>query len=289
MIQSYLSRHSPRVFWSPPDAERDRPVLGALVGENAALIVDTGASPNHARQFLAGLREVSGVPPRFAALTHWHWDHVFGTAAMGLPTIAHVETRRRMLEMAHLDWRDHALDGRVASGHELAFIADHLKIEMTNGERAALTIAIPEITFTGRAAVDLGGLTAQIIHVGGDHSPDCSVIYSPEERVAFLGDCFGGGFIGTENFYTLPRLLPLLAMLESLPVDTYFRGHEPGPIPRDSFLREVEQMRRISELVSKTHDRKKILLSLPGLLSEPVNEDHLYTVNALLRGLKGDC
>lgn len=289
MLQTYLSSHSPRVFWSPPDAERDRPVLGALAGETALLVVDTGASPNHARQFLAGLREVSHVPPRWAALTHWHWDHVFGTATMGLPTIAHVETRRRMLEMAHLDWRDHALDGRVAAGNELAFIADHLKIEMTNGERAALSIAIPEITFTGQAAVDLGGLTAQMMHVGGDHSADCSVIFSPEERVAFLGDCFYGGFIGVENFYTLPRLLPLLDVLESLPAEFYFRGHEPDPIPRASFLREVEQIRRISELVENTRDRKKILLRLPDLLGEPVNEDHLYTVNALLRGLKGDC
>ena len=286
MPQTYLTSLTPRIFWSPPDSERDRPVMGALVGQNATLIVETGASPAHARQFLSALAELGVAPPRFAALTHWHWDHVFGTAAMNLPTIAHVETRLHILEMARLDWRDHALDHRVSAGQELAFIAQYVKIELSNAERSMLVIVPPEITFTDQVEVDLGGLTARIIHVGGDHTSDSSVIFALEERVVFLGDCLYNGFIGKETFYTLRRLFPLLDMLENLPADFYLLAHEPTPLTRAQFLHEINQMRCIGELVGKKLDRKSILARLPALLGEPVNENHVDTVDSLLRGLK---
>jgi glyoxylase-like metal-dependent hydrolase (beta-lactamase superfamily II) len=293
MQQSYLTQLTPHVFWSPPDPARDRPIMGAITGQRCTLIVEAGASPAHAIQFLNGLEELGGsrrpAPARYAAVTHWHWDHVFGAATLGLPVISHVETRKRILEMARLDWRDNALNTRVAAGRELAFIADQVKVEMTNAERGALTIATPEVTFTVQVEVDLGELSVQIFHVGGDHSPDSSVIYAPEDGVAFLGDCVYNGFIGAETFYTLPRLLPLLDRLEGLPARYYVPAHHPAPLPRDEFLRETSRIRQIGELVDRLGgDREACLAQLPAALNGPVTEDDLSDLNSFLRGLEED-
>ncbi len=285
-----MNRLSARTVWTPPDPVRDRPIMGALIGQRGTLIIETGASPSHANEFLHGLADLNAPTPRFAALTHWHWDHVFGTATMALPTLGHVETRRRVQEMARLDWRDTALNNRVLAGLETAFIADHMKMEMSNIERGQLVITPPDITFTERMEVDLGDLTARIIHVGGDHSPDSSVIFSPEERVAFLGDCFYAGFIGaSDSFYTPRRVLPLIDTLTALEADYFVLSHHPEPMPRAEFLNWARQLRITAEWVEQYGpDREKLLGDLPVALGQPLNGDNLEDLECLLRGLQAD-
>lgn len=285
MSQSYLTALTHRVFWSPPDPVRDRPIMGALISGKGTFIIETGASPQHANQFLRALAEADAPAPRFAALTHWHWDHVFGTATIHLPTIGHVETRQRVQEMARLDWRDNALDARVAAGEELASIAEHVKVELTSAERGKLIIAPPDITFTDQVEINLDDLTVQIIHIGGDHAPDSSIVFSPEEQVAFIGDCFYPGFAGSERFYTLPRLFPLLDRLESLPAQYYLISHEPAPVTRAAFLQEAARLRKLGEAVNKIGpDREALLAELYAPDDPYLAED----IDSFLRGLLPD-
>jgi glyoxylase-like metal-dependent hydrolase (beta-lactamase superfamily II) len=145
------------------------------------------------------------------------------------------------------------------------------------------------VTFTVQVDVDLGDLTARIFHIGGDHAPDSSVIYIPEEGVAFLGDCFYPGFIGDDDFYTVARLFPLLDRLEALPAEYYVLSHNPAPLPRAEFLHEVTRLRGIGTLVSELGDqREAILARLPAVLGAPLSEDDTLDVNSFLRGLKED-
>jgi glyoxylase-like metal-dependent hydrolase (beta-lactamase superfamily II) len=282
----YVSLLTAHVAWTPPDAERDRPVLGAITGERRSLIVDTGASPAHARQLRNGLVELGAAEPGFAALTHYHWDHVFGGSALNVPIIAHVETRQRVQEMARLDWRDNALAARVAAGQEKAAYVENIKREMNNAERAALVIVAPEVVYSDGVEIDLGGLTARILHIGGDHTPDSSIIYCPEERVAFLGDCFYTGTRAGLSCYTTAGLFPLLDRLEALPVDYYVLGHDPDPWPREKFLHEAGNLRRTGELVAKTGpDREALVAQLPAALLAPVEDYHYEDLDAFLNGL----
>ncbi len=282
----YASLLTPRVAWSPPDAGRDRPVLGAISGSRKSLIVDAGASPAHAAQFRRALVELGVAEPGYAALTHYHWDHVFGAAALHLPVIGHVGTRQRVQEMARLDWRDNALNARVAAGQEKASIASNMKLEMSNAERAALVILPPDLVFTDGVELDLGGLTAQIFHVGGDHTADSSIVYSPEERVAFLGDCFYQGYEYGAGVYTAARLYPLLDRLEGLAADYYVMAHEPQPLTRAEFLHEANNLRRTGALVEKIGpDRDALLAQLPAALGEPPQDYHVEDLDAFLNGL----
>jgi len=74
-----LHRISDRVYWLPPGPP-DRPSLCAVVGERRTVMLDAGASAAHARLFLDGLAAEGAATPSYVALTHSHWDHVFGAA-----------------------------------------------------------------------------------------------------------------------------------------------------------------------------------------------------------------
>ncbi len=76
-----LRRLTDRVYTSPPDFVRDRPAMGAVLGDRSTLIVEAGASPAHAAEFQAELERLGRAPARVVAGAHWHWDHVFGIAA----------------------------------------------------------------------------------------------------------------------------------------------------------------------------------------------------------------
>jgi glyoxylase-like metal-dependent hydrolase (beta-lactamase superfamily II) len=282
-----LQSLTPHVFWSLPDAPRDRPILGAVVGRRGTLLVDAGASPAHAVEFLAALAarvDLTAHPPRFAALTHWHWDHVFGLAALGVPTLAHRETHRRMAAMARLDWRDGALDRRVAAGEETPFIAEHLKLEISNAERANLVIALPDLTFDDAVEVDLDGITCQVIHVGGDHSPDSCVVFIPQERTVFLGDCLYSGFGPDGYLYTPARLFPLLDTLTALDAETYLLAHQPTPFTHAQLAAEADLFHRLGAAAAEAHGDRSAAISALTAQGVQLNEDRLEDLDALILG-----
>ena len=97
-----LNKLSGHVYWLPPDETTDRPVLGVIAGKHGTLVIDAGNSPAHANILLSEMSKHNIAAPSFLVLTHWHWDHVFGTAVFNIPMFAHFETRRVVEEMVHL-------------------------------------------------------------------------------------------------------------------------------------------------------------------------------------------
>ena len=99
-----LKELAPGVHWMAPEHAADRPALGAIAGVDGTLMIDAGASPRHARQFIDAL-EATGAPPiRHVFLTHAHWDHVFGATALDAPVIASEATRGVLEVMATWSW-----------------------------------------------------------------------------------------------------------------------------------------------------------------------------------------
>ena len=54
------------------------PNVGVVVGERAALVVDTGMGPRSGAVVLEAARELAGDRPLFLTLTHFHPEHGFG-------------------------------------------------------------------------------------------------------------------------------------------------------------------------------------------------------------------
>lgn len=283
MNERTLQQIAPRSYWLPPDSATDRPLLGVVAGARGALIVDAGNSPAHAGILLGELAARS-IRPHLCALTHWHWDHVFGAAALGLPTIAQRETARIVRVLAGLSWSDAALDERVAAGSEIAFCRDMLRAELP--DRSGLVLATPELIFDAALTVDLGDLTCEILHVGGDHAHDSCVVVVPAERVAFLGDCLYDDLHHGDRRLTARELFPLLDRLLALEADFYLAGHQP-PMSRAELAAEAALFRTIGGAVGRIgDDRAAVLAELPALLGAPLSEEHAEIADSFLAGLR---
>ncbi|GIK37786.1 MAG: Zn-dependent hydrolase [Chloroflexota bacterium] len=281
MSQSKLNQISPHVYWLPPDSTTDRPVLGVVAGERSTLLVDAGNSPAHARLFLAEVARLPVALPQFLVLTHWHWDHIFGAATIGLPTLAHQETRRRLVEMAGWDWSDAALDKRVAAGVEIEFCRDMIKAELP--DRSDLILRPPDIAFTRQVELDLGGISAQLIHVGGDHAPDSIIVFIPEERVVFMSDCLAPDLYHPPRRYTPRRLFPLMDQLLRCEADFYLMGHNPEPVSRAELETYTSRLRLIGQLVERLGPNRAAILAELGRFDQDDEED----LDCFLAGLEG--
>jgi glyoxylase-like metal-dependent hydrolase (beta-lactamase superfamily II) len=59
--------------------------LAFIVGNDAIVAIDAGTTESSARDAVAALRTVSQAPIKYVILTHGHWDHVGGLAAVREP------------------------------------------------------------------------------------------------------------------------------------------------------------------------------------------------------------
>ena len=278
MSELPLKQISEHVYWMRPGPP-DRPSLCAIVGTQHVLMLDAAASADHANLFLDALKVANIVKPRYAVLTHWHWDHVFGAAVLNLPLIAHTLTAERLGVLAGYDWSDAALDQRVLVGEEIAFCADNIKLELP--EPRKVEIALPDIIFRDSINFNLGGVTCHVQHVGGDHAHDSCVIHIQPDGVLFLGDCLYDAIYTPVRHYTKARLFPLLDVLYKFPASQYIEGHNPECLTRAEFETMTRKMRVAAALVDRFGTDEQALNAQPEVFRDGDLQDFVL---ALARG-----
>jgi glyoxylase-like metal-dependent hydrolase (beta-lactamase superfamily II) len=268
MGEAGLQRIAEHVYWMPPGPP-DRPSLCAVVGSDHTLMLDAGASNAHARLFLDALRTDGVRLPRYVALTHWHWDHIFGAAELNVPVMAHQMTAQEMAVQASYSWTDAALDARVAEGKEIAFCADNIKLELP--ERRRVRILLPEIIFGDSLDIHLGDVTCHIQHVGGDHAADSCVIFVEPDGVLFLGDCLYDAIYAPTRYLTRKNLFPLL--------------DKPTIYSRDAFMTLAEKMKLIGTLVGQYGENEAAVLgAMQRQTGTAPDEDTVSLVQAFIAG-----
>jgi glyoxylase-like metal-dependent hydrolase (beta-lactamase superfamily II) len=190
-------------------------------------MLDAGSSAVHSRLFLDGLAAEAVGPPGFVVLTHSHWDHVFGAVELAVPVVAHKLTAEALGELAATDWSDGALDRRVAAGEASPEHAANVKEELPSPRTVRIVPA--DIVFHEGLDFDLGEVTLQVRHVGGDHAADSSVMYVEPDRVLFLGDCL---YEAPSGGYTAERLARLTDAVLAFDAKLYVEGHSETVLAR---------------------------------------------------------
>jgi glyoxylase-like metal-dependent hydrolase (beta-lactamase superfamily II) len=247
VAESRFQQISEHVDWFTPDDRTDRPALGAVHGADETLLVEGGASVAHLSAFLAELASRGRPPVTAIALTHWHWDHSFGSAAVDAPVLAHRDTAAELAVQAGYDWSDDALDARVRDGREIAFCAEMIRLELP--DRSSLRIVVPDRIFDAERRVDLGGAAAVIVHVGGDHSADSCVVHAPGDDVLFLGDCLYQQLHAPEPLLTVAGVRALLDALQRFPVAAAVEGHGDEVLDAAAYADRLEELRHAADLV----------------------------------------
>ncbi|MCM3693294.1 MBL fold metallo-hydrolase [Neobacillus niacini] len=276
-----LKQLTNKVFYMPHYSETDRPALGLICGDNFSVIVDSGNSPSHARDFLELVDKMNITPVKFVVLTHWHWDHIFGMETMGYVTISHEATKNKLEYLKTLQWDDASLDARVETGEEIEFCRDMIKREMPN--RDHLNLKEPDLAFTNKIEIDLGGVTCVVEHVGGVHAQDSSIIYIPDEKIMFLGDCIYQDFYSGEWSYDLEELVILLDKIKKYEVDMYVTGHQ-NPKTREEMWSFFDDLTNIGEIVDKEVSLDKAVARFTEVREESPNEEQLEYIQNFVNG-----
>jgi len=272
-------------FWyMTPVSETDRPILGMVVGRDKTLMIDAGNSEEHAQLFLEMLQEQNVASPDFVALTHSHWDHIFGLPVLhNALTIAHDETKKEMQSLVSYEWTDEALDARVKEGTEIEFCAACIKKEFEEKARN-IKIIPPTLTFQDQIELDLGEVTCVLKHVGGDHALDSVVIYVKEEKILFLGDCIYADIFSSKWNYTTKRTFKLIDELEKFDAETYILSHGTA-ISRDEFLNEMYLLKTVGTY-TEAHkgDEENIKEAYKRDVNRELNEDEIETITFFVNG-----
>ena len=234
---------SESVYYLPFEAEFDRPSLGYIVGEDYSLVVDSGNSPAHYKEFCKALKSAGLREPDFCAITHWHWDHTFGMAAIDKTIIANTLTDQKLREMKQWQWSEEALAERVRSNVEIEFCALHMRKEYD--DISEIEVKTADICFDKHYTLELGNKEVQLIHVEASHCDDAVVVYIPDEKIVFLGDIY------SEDYYNNMEIYPkknkkLLDFLSDLNFEIGLHSHV-IPQTKAEILNILEEMQRRCE------------------------------------------
>ncbi len=279
----YFKQLTSRIWYQTPVSETDRPILAVVRGEKHQLMIDAGNSSAHAALFLEEMKKHNLGSPDLLALTHWHWDHIFGMKHLRLPSMATQQTITRMKEMQPYAWTDAALQERMDQGIEIPFCADAIKLEF--GTTRDIEVVLPTIGFTGQLEIDLGGVQCQLIEIENDHSPGSLLVYIPEERVVFLGDAMYADIFSSKWNYTVERTKRLLAAIDRLEADYYVWSHGEA-MPKSEFEEEINMLRRAIRVTEATGGRLKDMQTLYAeetgrSLTEDETETLIYFANGV--------
>jgi glyoxylase-like metal-dependent hydrolase (beta-lactamase superfamily II) len=276
-----LKKITNRVHYMPHYSETDRPALGLICGDNFSLVVDSGNSPAHASDFLELVKKMDTSPLKFVVITHWHWDHIFGIKTMDLLTISTDETKKKLAYLKTLKWDDASLDARVESGEEIEFCRDMIKLEMPT--RDSLELKMPDLTFENKIEIDLGGVTCVVEHVGGVHAQDSAVIYIPEEKVMFLGDCIYQDFYSGEWSYDKNELIILLDKIKKYDVNCYVTGHQ-EPKTHEEMWNFLDDLLNIGEIVDTLVSLDEAVARFNAVRQIKPNEEQLGFIQNFVNG-----
>ena len=144
--------------------------IGAVVGDDGVLVVDTGASHLQARELLEDLRLLNDLPVRWVVNTHYHWDHCWGNALFRTSELwGHENTRLELLEHGEAARR---------------LVMRYLPVEHHDAVRE-VEIVPPEHTFSDQVSLDIGRAVDLRYHGRGHTNSDITVGVSD---VLFAGD-----------------------------------------------------------------------------------------------------
>jgi glyoxylase-like metal-dependent hydrolase (beta-lactamase superfamily II) len=165
------------------------------------------------------------------------------------------------------DHADHISGGEVFADTALVVAHENARATII-GERRPT--AIPQVTFSDRMTIDLGGTTAELSYVGKNHSDNSIVVRFPRERVLFAVDFIPVNAYSFRDFPDayMPDWIDSLRRVEAMDFDVLAPGHGAlGTRANVTMFREylhdlrAEVTRHVRE--GKSVDETKQLVTLP--------------------------
>jgi glyoxylase-like metal-dependent hydrolase (beta-lactamase superfamily II) len=224
--------------------------LAFVVTGDGIVAIDAGTTPETAAAAVAALRARTSVPIRRVIVTHAHWDHIGGLAALLAPGVEVIAQARFADELAIANTAEipfHFFFGAHAHG-PYNFAPTRL-------------IDQPE-------SLTLGGIRFVLRPIHGGETDDALLVQLPDAGVTFVGDAFMpylGAPFAAEGSAT--GLLATIAELRALGPARLIHGH--APLTRNFSFEVLEPL---GAALAAVHQRTLAAIhdghTLPDILGE---------------------
>jgi glyoxylase-like metal-dependent hydrolase (beta-lactamase superfamily II) len=224
------------------------------------LVFDSFATVAAAQTLHAAAVELTGRAPAWVVNSHNHADHIMGNLAFPEVTIVATAGTRDLIGVrapAFVEYARTHPEELDSLEQELAREADPNKqrgLRVMLGEYRAiqrglpdLQIRLPDLTFSDRLTFHGARRTAELITLGGGHTPSDAFLYLPADRVIFMGDLGQVGYHPSMSQGNPDTWIQVLDQVSALDVATVAPGHGPVGTPADlallrQYIRDLQQM-----------------------------------------------
>ena len=184
-----------------------------VIGEEAALMVDTGQFPSLAKRMVADIKKFTSKPVRYVVNTHWHFDHVWGNGVVreAFPGVAIISTEytRQMIEeegpktiknqpgvntQQAQELRKWISDGKLPDGRAISdAAAARLKreadtLEHINLEFPQTVHTPPAVGFQNELTINLGKREVKLMWLGRANTGGDAIAWLPDTKLLLTGD-----------------------------------------------------------------------------------------------------
>ena len=165
------------------------------------------------------------------------------------------------------DHADHIAGGEVFADTALVVAHENAKAAIVGEQRPT---AVPQVTFTDRMTIELGGTVLELSYVGRNHSDNSIIMRFPRERVLFAVDFIPVESVAFRDFPDayIDDWIASLKRVEAMDFDILAPGH--GPLGRKDHVRMFrEYMEDLHGEVLKYARQGKSLEEMKQLITLP--------------------
>lgn len=179
---------------------------GAYIGDDGVLVIDAKMDKESVEQVIEGIQQITDKPIKYLVNTHGDGDHIAGNRYFPktVTIISHENCRR-----------DFFLPGRNGAASEW--------------NKPELVLFVPSLTFSKKMNIYLGSKKVELWYFGVGHTTGDTVVYFPEEKIAFIGDQIFltraqliHSYKGGDSF---EHVRTLTKMLDTINAEKFCSGH----------------------------------------------------------------
>jgi glyoxylase-like metal-dependent hydrolase (beta-lactamase superfamily II) len=131
------------------------------------------------------------------------------------------------------DHPDHISGGEVFADTAVVVAHERAKATIIGEKRPT---AVPDVAFSDRMTIELGGKTVNLVYVGRGHSDNMIVMHFPAERALFAVDFISVKKVAFKNLNDayFPDWMDAIKLVEGIDFDILVPGHGPMGTKQDA-------------------------------------------------------
>ncbi|KAA0545413.1 MBL fold metallo-hydrolase [Bacillus sp. BGMRC 2118] len=202
------------------------------------VVFDSFSTPAAAKELRNIAEKITGKKVKYLVNSHYHGDHVFGNQVFEDTTILSTSKTRNLFiernvlreieeekeEMsAYLQDLRNQMENSVDEVISLSIQNQYNEMKKVYEALHELKMVYPTVTFEEKLVIHGTERDAHLYALGGGHTPCDTIMYVPQEKVAFMGDLITDGI--HFPIYNPIEFISILTEAKSMDIETVIPGH----------------------------------------------------------------